>query len=446
MGNQKAALITYQNAITLDPSWSPAYSNLGNALRDLKQLGPAVGTYLRALRITPHFSEAYSNVGNIFEDQGQLSKAIDFHGKALQLNPNFSAAYYNRGVALHALKKFDDALSSYNKAIRISPESAKIHWNKSLLLILTGDFKKGWELYEWRWKKRDTKKDHRAYPNPLTPNAMPPKGSLCFLYPEQGLGDTIQFCRYAKRLLELGLDVVMEVQPSLRSVASSLDSRIKVISSGEPVPNFDYQSSLMSLPWVLKTTLDSIPAEPAYLSISDRKRKEWVLRLGKRDKPRIGLVWSGNSNHKNDQSRSLGLDEIVSILSPAFEWHSLQKEYRNHDLPLLGQHSELHQHHTLIDDFEDTGALIEQMDLVISVDTSVAHLAGALGKQVWVLLPHVPDYRWMMDRKDSPWYPSAELYRQDETRKWGGVIARIQSDLVKKEMELALQDNIIESK
>lgn len=429
LGKFDDAISSYNMAIELNPNAAYAYSNKGNVLIELNRLEDALSEYDNAIRVNPKYAEAFSNKGNALKDLNRLEEALDSYDQALRFNPNLTEAYINRGTVLKDLNLLTDALQSYDKAIRITPNSAIAHLNKAYALILLGNYQTGWALFEWRRLKEDTKSKYRDYPNPLYPDTECQDGSQLFIYPEQGLGDTIQFCRYVKQLAKLGFNVTFEVQPSLHSLISSLDPRINLISTGDSIPNFDYQTPLMSLPWIFNTTVDTIPAEPAYLSISNLKQQEWSERLGQKTKKRIGIVWSGSKTHKNDHNRSIQLADLIPIFTPDVEWHSLQKEYRDYDLELLDVHTEIHQHQQHLNDFTDTGALINEMDLIISVDTSVAHLAGALGKTLWLLLPFMPDYRWMLDREDSPWYPTAKLYRQDESRNWKCVIERVYSNI-----------------
>ena len=253
------------------------------------------------------------------------------------------------------------------------------------------------------------------------------------IYSEQGLGDSIQFCRYLSMLKALNpRGIIFQVEKSLVSLMTSLSDEVQIIEKGKLLPKFDCYCPLLSLPVAFKTTLDNIPAKTQYLYVDAIKSKYWGNKLGEKTKPRIGLVWSGGIGSKNQKNRSLTLKQILPLIQPSFEFHSLHKEYRLNDLETLKGHSEIQQHQDDLKDFSDTAALIEQMDLIISIDTSVAHLAGALCKPVFILLLFIPCYRWMLDRNDSPWYPSAKLFRQPKIDDWDSVILNIKESLQNK--------------
>jgi hypothetical protein len=380
------------------------------------------------LRCDPNHLGALKSLAIVLSQLGDHHVALQHFEQILLLDNTDSDVHNNRGIALYELKRFDEALLSYERAIQLNPDHASAFWNKSLQLLLTGDLLEGWHFYEWGWRCNQ-RGNYRNYKNPLFPGIVCPNSSLFLIYSEQGLGDTIQFCRYAKLMAHKGASIVLEVDPALTSLISSLDPNIKVISSGHDIPNFDYQSPLLSLPWVFKTTLENIPAESSYLSVSAFHLKKWSDRLSQKTKPRIGLVWSGSTLHKGDKKRSIPLNEFEVIMNFPFEFHCLQRELREGDAEILNRFPEVIIHCDELNDFSDTGALVEHMDLVITVDTAVAHLAGALGKPVWILLTYLPDSRWLLDRDDSPWYSNAKLYRQDDSRAWITVITKVTSEL-----------------
>jgi hypothetical protein len=323
----------------------------------------------------------------------------------------------------------EEALASFDRAIAIKPDYAEGYWNKSLGLLLAGDFAQGWELHEWRWKSETTLGlQSRNFPQRLWLGTEDIAGKTILLHAEQGLGDTIQFCRYARLVKALGAKVVLEVPKALRSLLSGLEGVDELVEQGEALPAFDYHCPLLSLPLAFKTDLTNVPGSRPYLAASPQKRDAWAQRLGAKSKPRAGLVWSGSTLHKNDHNRSLTLQQLLPHLPDCCEYLSLQKEVRDVDKAVL-EGSGIRHYGEELEDFTDTAALCELMDLVISVDTSVAHLAGAIGKETWVLLPYSPDWRWLLDRHDSPWYASMTLYRQDETREWPSVLRRMKSDI-----------------
>jgi tetratricopeptide (TPR) repeat protein len=424
LGRLNDALTSYDRALQINPHFVEALSNRGVILQNQKRFYDALASYDQALQLDHHNVKAHCNRGNALQDLGQYLEALTSYDAALSLDSWHIESLCNRGNAYRNLQRFNEALASYDAAQVVDPNYALAKWNKSLLLLMTGNFLQGWELYEWRHKN-----NHYSLLNPLHSNVDLKTGPLIFIYAEQGFGDTIQFCRYVKMLADRGARVIFQVQTALQSLISSLDSRIAIISTSSDIPHFDYQSPLLSLPWFFQTTVSSIPNYSSYLSVDPCRILEWKNRLGPKKKKKIGLVWSGNTAHSNDHRRSIDLRQILPLLCLSVEWHSLQNIYNLEDLAILDLHPEILRHEDHLINFSDTGALISQMDLVITVDTAVAHLSGALGKSVWILLPFVPDFRWMLDRSDSPWYPSARLYRQGEDGHWGGVISKLIDDL-----------------
>jgi Glycosyltransferase family 9 (heptosyltransferase) len=243
------------------------------------------------------------------------------------------------------------------------------------------------------------------------------------------LGDTIQFCRYVPLVAARGARVILEVQRPLHEIMTNLAGATQVISKGDTLPDFDFHCPLLSLPLAFETRLETIPSTTAYLRAPDQTLNNWQARLGPKARPRIGLVWSGRPAHKNDQNRSISLRSLLPLLDIEATFVSLQKDVRSDDAAVLKKRIDVLHSGDALKDFSDTAALILQLDLVISVDTSVAHLAGALGEPVWILLPYNPDWRWLLDRDDSPWYPSARLFRQQQIGNWAGVIDQVKNEL-----------------
>jgi hypothetical protein len=423
---QEAASI-YKRMIEQFPDRPGLHRNLGTANLKLGNHEEGFAAYDNSLALGGIHHDIFYNKGVILHNQGRYQEALEQYDRAVELRPDFAMAHSNRGVSLKELKRFGEEMESYETALRIRPDFAMAHWNKALSLLLHGAFKAGWTQYEWRFKTEDYKNTLRHYPQPrlITPDV---RGKTVLLYHEQGLGDTIQFCRYAKLLKARGARVVLEVQPTLVALIKTLDAEIEVVPAATPLPPFDLHSPLMSLPMVFETGLESIPAEPSYLKSSPGKVEFWKRRLGPASKKRIGLAWSGRTAHKNDANRSASLEAFRPLLDLPFEFHCLQKEIRETDRNMLDA-LPLSVHANELGDFSDTAALLELMDCVVSVDTSVIHLAGALGKEACVLLPYVPDWRWLMDRSDSPWYPSVTLYRQDVSRSWRAVMENLGKEL-----------------
>jgi hypothetical protein len=291
---------------------------------------------------------------------------------------------------------------------------------------LNGQYECGWKLYEWRWKIPELNLRKRIFNQCLWSGLGEISSAKILLHADHALGDTIQFCRYVPLVARLGATVILEVQRPLAELLTNLEGVSQIVVQGGPLPSFDYHCPLMSLPLAFKTELNSIPVVPQGITSDTVKVAQWRSKLGLKTKPRVGLVWSGSTGHANDHNRSLTLSQILPYLPSHIGYVCLQKEVRDVDRNLLAQHSEIKYFGDEIEDFTDTAALIESMDLVISVDTSVAHLAGTLGKPTWVLLPFSPDWRWLLDRDDSPWYPTVKLYRQEKINQWTGTMEKLQ--------------------
>jgi tetratricopeptide (TPR) repeat protein len=422
------AIASYDRAISVNPDYAEAYYNRGNALQELRRAELLVESYDRAIAVKPDYAEAYYNRGNALKELSRAEEALASFDRAIAAMPDYAEAYTNRGNVLQELKRLEEAVASYDCAIAINPDDADAYWNKSFALLLSGNFNLGWELYEWRWRKADTAMRKRNFIQPLWLGVEDLADKTILLHAEQGLGDTIQFCRYASLVKARGARVVMEVPQALVGMLSDLNGVDELAENGGPLPAFDYHSPLMSLPLAFKTELSSIPSPSAYLAANAEKCKEWENILGEKARLRVGLVWSGSAGHKNDHNRSLTLQKLIPHLPEGCEFVSLQKELREVDKEMLAD-SGIRNYGDNLKDFTDTAALCELMDVVVSVDTSVAHLAAAMGKATWILLPYAPDWRWLLDRGDSPWYECVKLYRQDESRNWGAVLNRVAADL-----------------
>ena len=427
------ALNCYDKAISIKPNYAEAYSNRGIVLQELKRLDEALNSYDKAISINPNFAEAFSNRGVVLLELNHFDEALTNFDKAINLKQDYAEAYSHRGNALKQLKRFDDAFTSYNKAIHIKPNYAEAHWNLSLLNLLLGNFKIGWEGYDWRWKHDSVSKTSgiRNFNKPLWVGTESLINKTILLYAEQGLGDTIQFCRYVPLVSQLGTKVILEVQRPLVNLLSSLEGVNQIVSTGDNLPEFDYQIPLLSLPRVFKTELASIPPHVNNLTNHGEKISKWQEILGEKRKPRIGLVWSSASHFKEDSKRSMSLLDLLSALPrEKFEYICLQKEIKEIDKSTHEANPQIQFFGNDLDDFTDTAALIECVDLVISTCTSVPHLSCSLGKETWLLLSYLPDWRWLLDRDDSTWYPSAKLYRQERVGDWSRVLEKVNADLL----------------
>ncbi len=400
-------------------------------LRELKRFQEGLTSYNQALTLNPKLAAAWYNRGNILRDLKRPQEALINYDQALSLYPDLPDAWYNRGIAFNELNRLQEAAESYDRAISLRPDYAEALFNKSLAKIMGGDYTEGWQLYEWRWKTVDfITIDKTAWPGTLWLGQQSLAGRTLLIHPEQGLGDYLQFIRYAPMAAEAGASVILEVPPALMSLIATLPGQFRLIPSGQQLPEADYHCPVMSLPLAFGTSIETIPAR-TYLFPDSQKQTAWLQHLAKSTALRVGLVWSGSASHKNDHNRSIPLQQLEPLLALPCEFHSLQKEVRTEDAAFMAHCGRIHNHQHQLGDFSDTAALTAAMDLIISVDTSVAHLAGAMGRKLWILLPYVPDYRWMLDRSDSPWYPSATLFRQPAPADWHSVILTLRQQLEK---------------
>ena len=431
LGHYAAALASHARALTLTPATAAVHANRGATLHVLGRHAEAVAACDQALALAPQHALAWANRGAALFALDEFAAAVASSDRALALNPDFVPAHSNRGAALHELAQFEAALASYDQAIAGPAEHAEVNWNKSLTLLLLGDFAAGWPLYEWRWQNPKTGCRRRDLTAPEWRGEDVLDGRTILLYGEQGFGDTLQFCRYASVLAERGARVILEVRAPLVKLMHTLAGVAEVVAAGSPVPAFDYHCALLSLPLACATSLETIPAASSYLRAGADRIAVWRERLGAPSRPRIGLVWSGNPTHKNDRFRSLPLTCLLPHLPLGCDYVSLQQELREGDREALATRSDIRHFGAALADFTDTAALCSLVDIVISVDTSVAHLSGALGRPTWLLLPAVPDWRWLLARDDSPWYPSMRLCRQFARADWTGVLTRVEADLTR---------------
>jgi tetratricopeptide (TPR) repeat protein len=423
------ACLCYSKAIELNPNYAQAHNNLGSLLSDSGKIPEALRSYERAIQTKPTFADPWINRCHLLRRMHRYDEALHSSEHALRCDPNNAGTYNCRGATLADLGRFEEALTNYDRAIELNPSLAEARWNKALIKLARGEFREGWDLYESRWGVKSLKLIQRFPDKPVWRGTEPIDGKVLLLHAEQGYGDTIQFSRYATLFASRGARVILGVPQSLRSLLATIPGVESAVSQTS-TPQFDLHSSLMSLPLALGTTLTDIPAAARYLQPDPSLVSKWARRLGKPTKvPRIGLAWSGSASHVNDLNRSISLKELLPLTRPGFKWISVQKEVRGADGPHLASASQVLRLGEEVTDFADTAGLLENLDLVITVDTVIAHLAGALGKPVWILLPYVADWRWLQVREDSPWYPSARLFRQSVRGDWASVVLRIAAEL-----------------
>jgi tetratricopeptide (TPR) repeat protein len=423
------ALSGYEQALELRPTLTQAHFHRGNVLAQLKRWDDALASFDLAVAANPEHALAHLHRGNTLRELRQWDAAIASYDRLIALATDNADAHYNRAVVFELRKQFPEALQAFERAIAIRPGFAAAEHNRALVLLQTGEFDAGFAAYESRWANRGTGFDPAAYHDvavPLWSGRESLLGKRILVFSEQGLGDTLQFCRYVKLLAGLGANVVFEVQRPLTGLLGTIEGASTVLAQGEAVPPFDFKCALMSLPLAFKTTLDTIPSGRKYLHADAASVAAWQTRLGPRTRPRIGLAWSGNPHFLNDHRRSVPLAKLIDRLPREFEYFCVQKDIRAGDRATLDANPFIAERAA---DLVGTAALCECMDLVISSCTSIAHLAGALGRPVWILLSFNADWRWLEGRDDSPWYPTARLYRQAAAGDWDGVIERVAANL-----------------
>ena len=419
------AIVLFERCIGLQPALSIAHNALGNAWMDLGNVQLAAAAYRRAIECPEPCVEAFCNLGSICRGQGQVDEAISLYRRALAINHGFAEAWCNLGVAFKEQNRLDDAADAFRQALTIKPDMEDVHYNESHLLLLRGDFRRGWQEHEYRWTSVQSA-SRRQFAQPLWLGDASLQGKTILIHAEQGFGDTLQFLRYVPLVEERGAKIILEVQPALKNLVSTNSKLPGIFGRGEALPDFDFHCPLLSLPLAFSTDLDSIPSRNPYLFCPESHRPKWREILGTTARPRVGFVWFGNRQHKNDLNRSIPPAAAAQFLADApVTLHCLQVGIRDPADAALAASPKMICHTDQIRDFSDTAAFVDQLDLVISVDTSVAHLAGGLGKPIWVLLPFAPDWRWLLDRDDSPWYPTARLFRQSAPRDWNSVLRTV---------------------
>ena len=424
----REALAELEIVLARKPQHFEARLNSGLAQAKLENLERALADFESALALVPQHPVAHFNRGVVLIKLGRYDEAAAANERAVAAAPDYVAAWLNRGMALAQLRRFEEAIASYGEVLARRKDNADAHFNRALALLTIGDYRHGFEDYEWRWCRTGvaTPKNRGRR---LWLGEFPLAGKTILLHAEQGLGDTIQFARYAPLIAAQGAKVVLEVQPELKSLLSRLDGVTAVVARGEAPPPFDVHCPLGSLPLARKTELPVVPAQIPYLSAERTHLQKWSARIEKLPRPRIALAWAGNPAHDNDRNRSIALSTLAPLLAKPASFISIQRDVRNADAAQLAATTQLTHLGGALADFNDTAAVLALCDLLITVDTAPAHLAGAMGRPVWVLVPFAPDWRWMLDGKITPWYPSARVFRQSDLADWNAVIARVAAAL-----------------
>jgi Flp pilus assembly protein TadD len=428
-GRLDSAIELLGRAIAVNPNVADYHSNLGGLQQQVGRLDQAAVSLRRALSLQPNHAVAHYNLGLIFAQQGMFEQAIAAHRQALKLQPDMVLALIALGNALTRVRQFEQAGHAYRRAIQLKSDSVEAHWNYALLQLRMGDFERGWEEHEWRWHVRSSEfSPPQSFAQPLW-NGGDLRGKTILLHAEQAFGDTLQFARYVPLVAQRGGRVVLQTYPELVRVLKGLQGAEEIVGRGTPLPGFGVHCPLLSLPRLFSTRLNTIPRQVPYLRAEPQLVEQWNRRLEPyRGQFKVGLVWAGRQAQMDGGDRSIALAQLAPLSRIGVDvFFSLQMGSPAGQAPPPGMN--------LIDwtgdlrDFADTAALIANLDLIISVDTAVAHLAGAMGKPVWVLLLYVSDWRWLLNRDDSPWYPTMRLFRQRAIGDWTTAIGALAEKL-----------------
>jgi len=421
-----------RKALSLNKSDAEALNNLGAVLNARRKYSEAIILLRQAIRLQPALVDAYNNLGISFTGIGALRTARKWLEKALDLDPHNAAAHANLGNVYKEAKRTSEALACYEIALSISPNTVTTRWNRSLALLQAGNFEEGWKEYEWRWRRRSTPPRKLLFPHWQGEELQ---GKSILLHAEQGLGDTIQFIRYASVLKHQGANVVFECPQPLVELLRGCHGVDVLVPEGANLPEVDFHSPLMSLPRLCGTTLATIPAPIPYIEVDPAKVSRWreaIFHVVIPRAVRVGIAWQGNPNHPWDSFRSVPLREWQPLLhTPGVQFFSLQTGPGVEQLDAIKNERLVNPLELILQpaDMADLAALIQNMDVILSVDTATAHLAGALRAQTWILVAAISDWRWLQDRDDTPWYPSVRLFRQRSLRNWSQLFARVKAEL-----------------
>ena len=384
----------------------------------------------KAIALLPENPGCLANLSDVLRVVGRFDEAVAAGRRAIMLRPDFANAHNNLGNVLKDMGRFDEAIAAYRRTLELTPDDPEARWNHALLLLLGGDFERGWPLYEARWETDRLRAAKRSFPQPMW-DGSPLDGRRVLLHAEQGFGDSIQFIRYAPMVARLGGAVLVECQRPLVELFAAVPGVGAVVAAGDPLPPFDRHLPMLSLPLVFRTEPETIPRTVPYFAscpVRSQFWREWIG--GDASRLRVGLVWAGRTSNFQQRMRALHLRQLLPVLRvPGVDFISLQMDRVAGQIMEIREASGVRDPSGHVSNFADTASLIAQLDLVISIDTAVAHLAGAMGRPVWTLLPFAPDWRWFLEREDSPWYPTMRLYRQERLGEWDPVIARIRDQL-----------------
>lgn len=421
-----------QKVTALQPDSAEAWLNLGLAYEGCAQPEAAITALLRTVELDPQSAPALAALGRIHRQQGHPQEAVACLHRAFDINRAEPGVCNNLANALTDLNDAQAAIPCYRLALQQTPDDPQVQTNLAFAELLAGDYASGWRHYEARFRAYNAEHSHLMTGQPWH-GEQDVSGKRVLLYAEQGFGDVLQFCRYAKKVKELGAYVILAVQPALIPLLHTLEGVDELCSYrvGEEagLPLHDYHSPLLRLPLVFKTRLENIPNQVPYLRVPERYRQKWQQALPAHGRLKIGIAWSGFAGQKNDHNRSMPLSCLTELFALDADFYVLQTNIRPADRPVLDAYSNVHDLSSKIEDFADTAAIVEQLDVVVSVCTSIAHLAGAMGKPLGVMLCYAADWRWLLQREDSPWYPSARLFRQSAPQDWAGVVGQVREHI-----------------
>ncbi len=435
LARPREAAEAYRAAVNLEPDNAPGRNALGLCLHAIGEYAQAIEQYQKAMQLRPAEAVLPNNIGNALQGLDRPEDSLEWYRKAVELKSDYAEAYSNWASAMRELKRMDEAIELYSKAVEIRPDYASAHRNRALTLLTMGRLREGWDEWEWRWKASGFNTPLRDWKKPAW-NGEPLDGRTILLHQEQGLGDAIQFARYIPMVKQRGArEIVVETLPRLASVMATAPHVSRVVKMGEKWDaEFDVHCSLLTLARIFGTTMETIPANVPYLHAPDDRKAAMEQRLGPpHGRLRVGLVWSGNPAQPENRRRRATLKELSKLgRVKGVRFYSLQmgdeaKELS--DAPAEFDITDLAKHDR---DLGDTAAALDQLDLLIATDTSVPHLAGAMGRPVWVMLAYMADWRWLLDRTDTPWYPTMRLFRQEKRGDWTPVIEQIAKELEKR--------------
>ncbi len=423
------AIAWYRRALEVNPDYAEARNSLGAILQEQGRVDEAIACFLRALKVTPDDASAHNNLGIVYKEEGRLEESITCYERAIEIEPDYSEAHNNLGNALKDQGDLDSAIDCYKRAIKLKSDYASAHFNLGFTLLTVGRLEEGWVEHEWRWRRTDAEFKPRDFTQPQWDGSRL-DGQTILLHAEQGLGDAIQFSRYFPIVAEYGGRVVVECHPLVIPLLQTVGGIDQLVRKRGKLPPFDVQIPFLSLPLAVGTTLETIPCGAGYIKADSRFVDMWRERLSGLKGPRVGLCWQGNPKFPGDRWRSIPLKHFTGLFNGrSTTFVNLHKGVGEPQIEECGLTDRMVNFSPQVKSFMDTAAIMENLDLVITSDTSVAHLAGALGRPVWTLLQSVPDWRWMLEREDMPWYPTMRLFRQQTRGDWEGLLRRVERAL-----------------